>query len=144
MKNIKYGVDELKIKKSRLSRKQRKLQEVENTLASFLSKEDKFNLFNNDEGFQRMTSGISNLSKNNHNINKNLNNFNVQNYNNINYNSNESNFPNNNYLPSHNLNSQKDIQINQQNNFNNQGIVNNNQLNLTNLNNVKLIFWFNF
>lgn len=41
LKLLKYGVNEIHQKKDRLSRKQRKLQEAENTLASFLSKEDK-------------------------------------------------------------------------------------------------------
>lgn len=101
LKNLKYAEDEINIKKTRLSRKQKKLQEAENTLASFLSKEDKFNLFNNDDGLNKLNRNISNNTKsnNNNNVNSNYsssNNFNRQNSFNNNTTINNSNNSNNN------------------------------------------------
>jgi hypothetical protein len=124
LKNLKYAEEEIKIKKSRLSRKQRRLQEAENTLASFLSKEDKFNLFNNDEGLNRINSNISVGSKNNNNNFINLhssssNNFNHQNS----WNNNNTNHMNNN-----------DASI-----FNQTNHFNSNQLNKTNTQQNKVI-----
>lgn len=63
LKLLKYGVNEIHQKKDRLSRKQRKLQEAENTLASFLSKEDKSH-YKDDSG--------SNLNFNRQNSCKNV------------------------------------------------------------------------
>lgn len=63
LKLLKYGVNEIHQKKHRLSRKQRKLQEAENTLASFLSKEDKSH-YKDDSG--------SNLNFNRQNSCKNV------------------------------------------------------------------------
>jgi hypothetical protein len=45
MKILKHSVNQVVDKKNRLSRKQRRIQQAENTLASFLSKEDKKSLF---------------------------------------------------------------------------------------------------
>jgi hypothetical protein len=45
LKQLKYSIDDVVEKKLRLSKKQRRLQQAENTLASFLSKEDKQSLF---------------------------------------------------------------------------------------------------
>jgi hypothetical protein len=70
LKLLKYGVNEIHQKKDRLSRKQRKLQEAENTLASFLSREDKSHykedsgsnlIFNRQNSFKNinMNSNIS-------------------------------------------------------------------------------------
>lgn len=47
-KTLKYSVGGVEQKKIKLSRKQRKLQEAENTLASFLSKEDKYHISRNN------------------------------------------------------------------------------------------------
>jgi hypothetical protein len=45
LKQLKYSIDEVVEKGVRLSRKQRRLQQAENTLGSFMSKEDKASLF---------------------------------------------------------------------------------------------------
>lgn len=95
LKNLKYAADEIKIKKNRLSRKQRRLQEAENTLASFLSKEDKFNLFNGDEGLLRFSSNMNNTSKNNNFYNNSNSNLNFQAFNSFNYKDNNNNIQNN-------------------------------------------------
>jgi len=124
LKNLKYAEEEIKIKKSRLSRKQRRLQEAENTLASFLSKEDKFNLFNNDDGLNRINSNISVGSKNNNNNFINLHSSSSNNFNNQNsWNNNNTNYMNNN-----------DASI-----FNQTNYFNINQLNQTNTQQNKVI-----
>lgn len=45
---LKYSTGEITQRKLKLSRKQRKLQEAENTLGSFISKEEKGNFYNNN------------------------------------------------------------------------------------------------
>ena len=71
---LKYSTNEMPQKKIKLSRKQRKLQEAENTLASFLSKEEKNNLFNNNSSnnynaskFMISEEGYNNLYSNSYN-----------------------------------------------------------------------------
>jgi hypothetical protein len=54
LQQLKYSVNNVVEKKIRLSRKQRRLQEAENTLGSFLSKEDKINF-----GRSRLSSNYS-------------------------------------------------------------------------------------
>ncbi len=142
LKNLKYAEDEIKIKKSRLSRKQRRLQEAENTLASFLSKEDKFNLFNNDEGLNRVNSNLS-ISSRNNNFNNN------NNFINLHF-SNSNNFlPQNTLINNNNINNNSinvnnnDASILNQTNY----LIGNNQLNQTNVqqnNVIKKIFLFLF
>jgi len=61
LKLLKYSVNDVKQKKNKLSRKQRRLQEGENTLASFLSREDKsfFTSNKNEESLRRNSSKIN-------------------------------------------------------------------------------------
>jgi hypothetical protein len=69
---LKYSVNDIIDKKSRLSRKQRKLQQAENTLASFMSKEDKEALFhkknfnnNNKQEYEKLPSKYDNSTDKN-------------------------------------------------------------------------------
>jgi hypothetical protein len=65
LKLLKYSVNEIQSKNLRLSKKQRKLQEAENTLASFMSKEDKSYLNSEDSYSNKIfkkSSSINNMN----------------------------------------------------------------------------------
>jgi len=59
MKLLKYGENKVKVKKVRMSKKQRALQDGEKSLLSYFSKEDRLKL----SSFQKNKGGISSLSK---------------------------------------------------------------------------------